>query len=106
MPFWANYIIIALIVSFGIIAGFFAAMWSKLGVFIIGCWVGATTGNMTFNAIFSGAVGGNGKDFYLLFMCGFIIMGGIIGSILYTHFIAFGSAIAGSYALVRVLFLN
>lgn len=37
----------------GVMLGMFAAMWVKLGVFILGGWLGGTTGMMVYNSIFT-----------------------------------------------------
>lgn len=88
----------------GMILGMFSAMWVTLGVFILGGWLGGTTGMMVYNSIFSKILEAGPKAQYGFWavILTFIALGAIITVYLFNHALAVGSSIVGAYALVRV----
>lgn len=45
----------------GIIFGALAAMWTKVGLFLLGGWLGGTTGMMVYEAVFAEMFGAGPK---------------------------------------------
>lgn len=76
-------------------------MWVKMGLFILGGWVGASGGTMFFNAFFQGVFGKHGHEMYLCTLFISIIVAGMLAIYLLNHAMMLGSAICGSYSLVR-----
>lgn len=79
-------------------------MWIKFGLFVLGGWLGATSGMMLYNAAFSVLIGKTpyAETIFVIYMAVFVLIGGCITCYLYTHAIAIGSALIGAYCLVRV----
>jgi hypothetical protein len=102
MPEWATWVILALIVAFGLIVGLFASMWAKLGLFLVGGWIGATGGSIIYNTLLASAFGTKSKNPYIVVVIICVIIGGILAVKLFNHAVAVGSALCGAYALMRV----
>jgi len=95
-------------VVLGIVVGGMSAMWTKLGLLLLGGWLGGTTGMMVYDAVLAEALGGGPKastGFWSVIAI-FIAFGAIITVFLYSHAIAVGSSITGAYALIRVSDIN
>lgn len=79
-------------------------MWTKVGVFLLGSWFGATLGIMVFDAVLSQAIGDSPKAYIGMWsVIGlFVAIGAILTLYLYVHAITISSVFIGSYFLVRV----
>ncbi len=106
-PEWAHALVVLFCVATGVLVGFFTSMWVKFGLFILGGWLGCTSGMMIYNAIISQIIGktSSAEILFLVFLTVCIIAGGIITTKLYTHALAIGSSLVGAYAIVRVSLL-
>ena len=78
-------------------------MWVKLGTFILGGWVGASSGTMLFNAFLQGVFGKHGHEAYLSMIFFFILLGGFLAIYLLNHAVMLGSSVVGSYSFIRGL---
>jgi hypothetical protein len=80
-------------------------MWVKFGLFILGGWLGATTGMMIYNAVLSSLIGNttSAQTIFIIYMAIFVVAGGLLTMWLYNHAMAIGSSIVGAYALIRGL---
>lgn len=95
--------ILVLCGGLGVIVGLLACMWGRLGLFLIGGWIGGTSGMMIYNAFFGPFVGGKGGNMFfwgIISVC--VIMGGVVATILFKHAIIVGSCLCGAYCLIRV----
>lgn len=98
--------VFAFCLTLGIIVGLLAAMFSRLGIFLVGSWIGGTAGMMIYNSLLSQIVGGKGGNtlfWGVIVVC--VIIGGIVATILFKHAVVVGSSLCGAYCLVRVLYL-
>jgi hypothetical protein len=103
VPTSVNYILLIICGVFSIIIGFFAAMWVRLGLFLVGAWIGVLSGLMVFNSVIAPSLGGEDpKAALYLTVFLFIIVIGTITMYLFDHAVIVGSAFCGAYALVRV----
>jgi len=106
VPNYVHYILVIACAGFSLIIGLFAAMWVKLGLFIVGGWIGGLGGMALFqSAIVPIFAGGNASTksllYYTITFC--VIIGGIVTLYLFNHAVIIGSSICGAYALVRGL---
>eukprot|EP00347_Sterkiella_histriomuscorum_P011220 403373286 len=87
----------------GVTLGMFSAMFTKLGVFLLGGWLGGTTGMMVYNSIFTKILEAGPKaqyGFWAVILL-FVALGAILTVYLFNHAIAIGSSLVGAYFLVR-----
>jgi hypothetical protein len=91
----------------GIMAGGLSAMWTKVGIFLLGGWLGGTVGMMLYDAVIAQLIGHNPKASIAFWsVVGFFIaFGAILTTYLYKHAIAVASSFIGAYCLVRVSLL-
>jgi hypothetical protein len=90
--------------AIAVIVGLLAAMWARLGLFLVGAWIGGTSGMMIYNSLLSQLIsgkGGNNLFWGIIIVC--IIIGGIAATILFKHAVIVGSALCGAFCLVRVI---
>lgn len=52
-PDWGHMAAFFVSVLAGMVVGLFSAMWVKLGLLLLGGWLGGTTGMMFYDAVFS-----------------------------------------------------
>jgi Domain of unknown function (DUF4203) len=103
-PNWGHVFAFFLAALAGIFAGGIAAMWVKLGVAVLGGWLGGTLGMMVYNSVFSqffadaGPKAQYGFWFIILF---FVVLGVLLLTYMFAHALAIGSSMVGAYALVR-----
>lgn len=104
MPEWVHMVAFIIASMLGVILGMFAAMWVKLGVFILGGWLGSTSGMMVYNSIFSKILSDGPKAQYAFWfiILLFVALGAISMVYLFHHALAIGSSAVGAYCLVRV----
>jgi hypothetical protein len=95
---------LSLIVSIGIGAGigYAAQKWARVGVLLIGLWMGGLFGALLYSMLFSVFAGANpiGMLWMCIAICGVII--GILSMIYFDHAVIVGSSLAGSYIFSRV----
>jgi hypothetical protein len=95
---------LTLMVSFGIGAGigYAAQKWARVGVLLIGLWIGGLFGAIIYSMLFSVFQGGNpiGMLWMSIAFCGVII--GILSMIYFDHAVIVGSSLAGAYIFGRV----
>jgi len=105
VPTYVHYVLVVACAGFSLIVGFFAAMWVKLGLFIVGGWIGSMGGMILFNSLIAPQFGSSSSTktllTYTIVIC--VIIGGIITMYLFNHAIIVGSSVCGAYALVRGL---
>lgn len=58
VPAYVSYVLLLVCAIFSLIIGFFAAMWMRLGLFMVGAWIGVLSGIMVFNSVVAPALGG------------------------------------------------
>jgi hypothetical protein len=90
--------------ALGVIIGLLACMWAKFGLFLVGGWIGGTSGMMFYNAFLAPTLKATGANFFWVFIGICVIAGGILTLILFKHAIIVGSALCGSYCLIRVIY--
>ena len=104
IPFWAVWINLIVATGMGAGIGFAAARWSRVGVLLIGAWIGGLLGGVLYTSIFSPFA----EDNPLLAVWLTIVLSAIVVAILsmvfFDHACIIGSAIGGSYCLIRVIF--
>lgn len=103
-PDWGHMVAFFLSIVLGIVIGGLSAMWTRLGLFLLGGWFGGTVGMMIYDATVAHLVGFSPKASIAFWTTvGFCIaLGAILTLYLYTHAVAVGSAFIGAYCLVRV----
>jgi hypothetical protein len=52
-PDWGHMLAFFFCIVIGIMAGGLSAMWTKVGIFLLGGWLGGTVGMMTYDAVFA-----------------------------------------------------
>lgn len=79
-------------------------MWTRLGLLLLGGWLGCTLGMMLYDALIASLVGASPKASIAFWSTVGILtaLGAILTMYLYTHAVAVGSAFIGAYCLVRV----
>ena len=88
----------------GLLLGVVCSMWVKLGFFVLGGWLGASTGMMAYEAVLSSLFGSGSKasTAMLIVIVISIIAGGVLMMYLFTHALIISTSVTGSYALIRV----
>jgi len=84
MPSWGVYVIFAAMVFVSLVAGFFVALWSNLGFFIVGGWLGATGGLMVFNTFLIKLTGSHSKEAMYVFVFICVLVAGYIATKVFT----------------------
>lgn len=102
-PDFVHWIVLAFGAVGGALFGMVCASFVKLGCFLIGAWVGASSGTMGYDLFFVEIIGLVDKyAFWACVVLG-VILGGLLTFYLFEHTLIVGSAIFGGYALMRGL---
>lgn len=95
---------LTLMVSIGIGSGigYAAQKWARVGVLLIGLWVGGLFGALLYSILFSVFAGSNplGMLWMCIAFCGVLV--GILSMIYFDHAVIIGSSLAGAYIFGRV----
>ena len=107
-PDWGHMLAFFISIVAGLILGVICSMWIKLGFFVLGGWLGASTGMMAYEAVLSSLFGSGSKasTAMLIVIVLSIIAGGVLMMYLFTHALIISTSVTGSYALVRVCYLH
>ena len=54
---WVNYVVLIASIAVGAFGGLIAAVYTRLGLFIVGGWIGASVGTLLFNIFIAPMVG-------------------------------------------------
>lgn len=102
-PDFVHWLVIAFALVGGALFGMICAQFVKIGCFLIGAWVGASSGTMAYDLFFVECFGiVNKYAFWGCLVVG-VIVGGVVTLYLYQHTLIVGSSIMGGYALMRGL---
>lgn len=95
---------LTLIVSCGIGAGigYAAQKWSRVGVLLIGTWLGGILGAIMYSLLFYVFAGSNPLVAVWLSISLCAVGVAALSMVYFDHAVIFGSAIAGAYCFVRV----
>lgn len=103
-PNWGHVFAFFLAGLGGLFVGCIAAMWVKLGVFVLGGWLGGTFGMMVYNSVFASVFADSGPKaqygFWFIILL-FVVLGALLLTYMLTHALALGSSAVGAYCLVR-----
>ena len=99
---WVVWLTLMVAMGMGAGIGFAACKWSRIGVLIIGCWIGGLLGSVLYTLFFHMF----SKDnpllvlWLLIAFCSVVIA--ILSMIFFDHAVIIGSSLGGSYMFVRV----
>lgn len=101
-PMWVVWLTLIVSIGMGSGVGYAAQKWARIGVLLIGTWIGGLFGALMYSMLFN-AFAGNNPILTLwlsIAFCGVIIA--VLSMIYFDHAVIFGSAIAGAYTFARV----
>lgn len=102
-PDFVHWLILLFAAVGGALFGMICAQFVKIGCFLIGAWVGASSGTMFYDFFFVEVLGLVDKfAFWSCVILG-IVIGGLLTFYLFEHTLIVGSAVFGGYALMRGL---
>ena len=84
--------------------GFAAAKWSRVGVLLIGAWIGGLIGAILYTSIFSPFAEGNPLLAVWLTIVLSAVVVAVLSMIFFDQAVIIGSSIGGAYCLIRVIF--
>lgn len=105
IPFWAVWLNLFVATGMGAGIGFAAAKWSRVGVLLIGAWIGGLLGGVLYTSVFSPFAEANPLLAVWLTIVLSAVVVSILSMIFFDHAVIIGSAIGGAYCIIRVIFL-
>ena len=103
-PIWVVWLTLMVSLGMGAGIGFAAQRWSRIGVLIIGTWIGGLFGAILYTLFFY--MFSSTNPLLILWLtiifCSVIIA--ILSMIFFDHAVCIGSSLGGSYVFVRVSF--
>jgi hypothetical protein len=101
-PMWVVWLTLMVSVGMGTGIGFAAQKWARIGVLIIGVWIGGLAGALLYSMVFHVFAGQSPMTALWLSItfCGVITAG--LSMIYFDHTVIIGSSLAGAYMFGRV----
>ena len=105
-PIWGVWLTLMVSLGMGAGIGFAAQRWSRIGVLIIGTWIGGLFGAILYTLFFY--LFSSQNPLLILWMtiifCSVIIA--VLSMIFFDHAVCIGSSLGGAYVFVRVSLIN
>ena len=101
-PSWVVWLSLMVSVGMGSGIGYATQRWSRLGVLLIGTWLGGLFGAILYSLVFYLFASGNPilAVWLVIAFCAVIVA--ILSMIFFDHAVIIGSSIIGAYVFVRV----
>jgi len=102
IPMYVVWLTLMVSIGIGSGIGYAAQKWARVGVLLIGLWVGGLFGALLYSMLFSVFAGSNplGMLWMCIAFCGVLV--GILSMIYFDHAVIIGSSLAGAYIFGRV----
>ena len=101
-PLWVVSLTLIVSMTIGAGVGYAAQKWARVGVLMIGTWIGGIFGTILYSLIFYMFAEDNPMLALWLTIVFCSIIVSILVMIFFDHAVIMGSAIAGSYLFIRV----
>lgn len=101
-PMWVVWLTLMVSVGMGTGIGYAAQKWARIGVLIIGVWIGGLAGALLYSMVFHVFAGQNPMIALWLSItfCGVLTAG--LSMVYFDHAVIIGSSLAGAYMFGRV----
>ena len=101
-PFWVVWLTMFVAVGMGSGIGYAASRWSRIGVLLIGAWIGGLAGGLLYSSVFYVFADNNPllAIWLCISFCAIVIA--VLSMIFFDHAVIIGSALGGAYIFTRV----
>lgn len=104
IPYWAVWLNLIVCTGMGSGIGFAAAKWSRVGVLLIGAWIGGLFGGVLYTSVFHYWAEDNPilAVWLTIALTGLVVA--VLSMIFFDQAVIIGSSIGGAYCFIRVRF--
>ena len=102
-PMWTVWLTLVVALMLGGGAGYATQRWARCGVLLMGTWIGGLLGGVLYSMVIYIFAEDNPLLVLWLTILGCAIMVSVLSMIYFDQAVIFGSSIAGSYILFRVI---
>jgi hypothetical protein len=104
-PMWVVWLTLVVSVILGGGIGYATQRWARIGVLLIGAWIGGLLGGVLYSLVFYLFAEDNPLLVLWLTILFTAIVVSILSMVYFDYAVIFGAGIAGAYMFVRVIFL-